>query len=252
MYLDEKPDTTPVLQPRKRNKKSRDEQGTPYNYIYPDGDTYIMVLGSYKTNQTYGVYETKAPYEIPNALAQIIKGYIKKSKVNDNEFLIRTTTAPNSKGEFNPFKDGSFTSKISNAFKVKYDKHTLGIDNLRHMFLTSGVDLSKMTTNAKDALSFAMGHSIGMQDRYRQITSNNDESNNEQQEEEAVDNAEVDAEEEGGQCASCEAHKEAEEPNVEPAGDKAITPQDLLNKQYELVNIQIQYYKAKIEKMKDT
>lgn len=252
VYLKQKPDVASGLQPRKRNKKYRDEKGIPYNYVYPDGDTYTMVLGSYKTNQTYGVYESKAPYQIPKALADIIKGYIKKSKVDDNELLMRTTTTPNSDGEYHAYKDGSFTSKISNAFKVKYTKHTLGVDNLRHMYLTTGVDLSKMTSNAKEALSTAMGHSITQQDRYRQIS--NEESNNDEEQQEEQQNETIEIEEEAGQCAECEAKEDEAEQAQPPAEsrEKVITAQDLLNAQYELVKIQIEYFKVKIAKLQNS
>jgi hypothetical protein len=176
IYLDERPDVLPDIQPKKRRNKHIDAGNIPYNYIYPDGETYKMVLGSYKTDVTMGVYETNAPYEIPKELAVIIKGYIKKAGVSNDEYLIRTTHTPNTDGKYNPYKEMSFTSKITGAFKVKYDKHKIGVDTLRHMYITTSVDLSKMTTNERNALGNAMGNSLTQQDRYRQIQSS-DESN---------------------------------------------------------------------------
>jgi hypothetical protein len=69
IYLDEKPTRQPMVQPRTQRVKARDNNGVPYNYLYPDGDTYKIVLGAYKTNQTYGVYQTDSPYEVSEELA---------------------------------------------------------------------------------------------------------------------------------------------------------------------------------------
>lgn len=246
IYLDERPEVEPVVQPKKRRNKHRDVGNIPYNYIHPDGDTYKMVLGSYKTDVTMGVYETKAPYDIPKELAAIIKGYIKKAGVSNDEYLIRTTLVANTDGKYNPYKEASFTSKITAAFKVKYEKHRIGVDSLRHIYITTGVDLSKMTTNERDALGNAMGHSIGQQDRYRQITSSDDSNDVEQEPEQEAPN-EVDE----GQCGECAEKAIDVEQQAQPA-DKVITAQDLLNKQYELAEVQIAYFKAKLAKLKDT
>lgn len=248
IYLDERPEVAPVVQPKKRRNKHRSIGNIPYNYIYPDGDTYKMVLGSYKTDVTMGVYETNAPYDIPQELATIIKGYIKKANVSNDEYFIRTTLVPNTDGKYNAYKEPSFTSKITAAFKVKYEKHRIGVDSLRHIFITTGVDLSKLTTNERNALGNAMGHSIEQQDRYRQITSSNDSNDVEQ---EAP--IEVEAEPPCEECAekTIDVEQPQEREATQPA-NKVITAQDLINKQYELATVQIEYFKAKLSKLQNT
>jgi hypothetical protein len=246
IYLDKRPDIAPVVQPKKRRNKHRSIGNIPYNYIYPDGETYKMVLGSYKTDVSMGVYETNPPYDIPAELANIIKGYIKKVGVSNDEYFIRTTLVANTDGKYNAYKEPSFTSKITAAFKVKYEKHRIGVDSLRHIFITTGVDLAKLTTNERNALGNAMGHSLTQQDRYRQIQSSDENNEIEVEEQEPI---EVEKE---ASCEEC-AHKviDVEKPQEQPA-NKVITAQDLINKQYELASIQIEYFKTKLSKLKDT
>jgi hypothetical protein len=242
IFLDKRPDVDPVIQPKKRRNKHRTIGNIPYNYIYPDGDTYKIVLGSYKTDVSMGVYESNSPYEIPNELATIIKGYIKKNKIVNDEYLIRTTHTPNTDGKYKSYKETSFTSKITYAFKLKYDKHKIGVDTLRHMYITTGADLGKMTTNERNALGKAMGHSLTQQDKYRQITSSNEVEVQEQNDEVHNDEVSNDA-----PCEEC-ADKVID---VEQQNVHVITSQDLLNAQYKLASIQIQYYEAKLAKLKN-
>lgn len=163
VYLAEPPKFEPKVADKKRDTKVRDTKGNPYNFIYPKGDSYEMVLGQYKTDGRYGVYKTMLPKE----LGDIITGYLKHKKIGDNTVMFRTTTKPTVAGKYNPVEPSSFPNKVSNAFAVKYKTHKLNIGNLRHMYITSNVKGS-MTTNQKQDIADKMGHSIGMQDRYRQ------------------------------------------------------------------------------------
>jgi hypothetical protein len=163
VYLADTPKFDPKVPDKKRDTLVRDTKGNPYNFIYPKGDSYEMVLTQYKTNGRYGVYRT----QLPKALGDIIKGYINKQHIGDNTVVFRTTTKPTVAGKYNPVQANSFPNKVSNAFAVKYNKHKLTLGNLRHMYITSNVKGS-MTTNKKQDIADKMAHSIGMQDRYRQ------------------------------------------------------------------------------------
>lgn len=155
IYLKDAPDWQPHVKPKK-SSALRDENGHPYNFIYPKDGSYEMVLGSYKTDFRYGVYKALLPKE----LGDVIAGYIKKQKVEDNQVLIHTTHGK-------PLKENSFSNKVKYAIKVKYFKHDITIRNLRHIYITSNIK-GRMTTNQKERIAQQMGHSLGMQDRYRQ------------------------------------------------------------------------------------
>lgn len=174
VYLDKKPNFKPSVPSKKRDRSIRDKSDNPYNYIYPDGDSYEMVLTQYKTNDRYGVYQTRLPIE----LASIVKKYITKQNIANNTIMFRTSNLAKTTGEpFIPVKENSWSNKVTNAFKLKYDKHIISIGNLRHMYITSHIT-NDLTTNEKEAIAVAMGHSIGMQERYRQ---HNIEDNNEEE-----------------------------------------------------------------------
>jgi hypothetical protein len=86
VYLDKKLDKEPVVKPNNLKKSQhKDDEGNPWNYIYPDGDAFHMVLGDYKTIKTYGLYQIALPAD----LSKVIKGYMKKNNVKHGEYLIR-------------------------------------------------------------------------------------------------------------------------------------------------------------------
>lgn len=159
IYLDKKPTKEPVIKPHKANKnKHKDDNGNPWNYIYPNGDAFDMVLGDYKTVKSYGLYQTT----LPANLSKVIRGYIKKNDVKNGEYLIRT-------GNLNPYKGESASKKVTRAFSIKYHKHSLSLDNVRHMYDTSlqkdefevnGKKWSQMTKREKKQITMSMGHSL--------------------------------------------------------------------------------------------
>lgn len=159
IYLDKKPSKEPVFKPHKVKKnKHKDDNGNPWNYIYPNGDAFDMVLGDYKTVKTYGLYQTT----LPANLSKVIHEYIKKKDVKNGQYLIRT-------GELNPLLESSASKKVTHAFGIKYDKHSLSVDLIRNMYITSlqnnefevsGKKWSQMTKREKKALALSMGHSL--------------------------------------------------------------------------------------------
>jgi hypothetical protein len=164
-YLDKKPDGDIALKPRKAKNDLRDAKGTPWNFIYPNDDgKYTMVLRDYKTNQTYDVYQKVLPAD----LSKVIGGYIKKHDIEPNTVLFRTNRERKDTGEaWKSLKDGNWTTKISSAFALKYKRHKIAVDVLRHAFINS-LKLNDMTTEEKEAIALDMGHSVTYQDLYRQ------------------------------------------------------------------------------------
>lgn len=165
-YLDKKPTKEPRVKPT-GDEGVKDSDGIPWNYIFPDGDRYKMVLGDYKTDGKYGVYETT----LPDDLCNIIKGYIKKQNIKNNDYLL-----VNSLKE--PFGKTA-SMKVKSAFGKKYTEFMITINNIRHIFETSLHNLefkvddkfyNEMTTKEKEDLSVAVGHSIMKSEAYRQIT----------------------------------------------------------------------------------
>lgn len=159
IYLDKKPTKEPVIKPHKANKtKHKDDSGNPWNYIYPNGDAFDMVIGDYKTVKSYGLYQTT----LPANLSKVIQKYIKKNDVKNGEYLIRT-------GGLKPYVRDSASKKVTRAFSIKYDKHSLSVDTIRNIYITSlqkdefevnGKKYSQMTKREKKELSTSMGHSI--------------------------------------------------------------------------------------------
>lgn len=155
-YLDKKPTKQPVIKPPKE-KGDKDNDGTPWNYLYPDGNTYTMVLTDYKTNKQYKVYQTKLPVE----LGKVITGYLKKQNIENGDlFFTKQSGAMYSQSEF--------SKRLSNAFKVKYDKHSLTVDDLRHIYINH-LDLNQLSIQEKEDIAVAMGHSWQKQAEYKQV-----------------------------------------------------------------------------------
>lgn len=252
IYLAQAPTFTPRVPSKKRDRQLRDKSGNPYNFIYPvEGtDTYDMVLSQYKTNDRYGVYKTT----LPVALANIIRGYIKKFKIQTNTVMFRTSNVPSTTGEpFTPVKENSWSNKVMNAFKVKYDKHTITIGNLRHMYITSHI-VGALTTNEKEAIALAMGHSVGMQDRYRQHNAANGELN------EDVDEAipiEQDMEEvlqiqdDDNDAIPTQQSDNVEDKHEDIDTQLKVAKLEMLRAQTEMLKAQQDYYKAKTATLND-
>jgi hypothetical protein len=168
IYLDKKPSKEPEIKPHKAKKnKHKDDNGNPWNYIYPNGDAFEMVLGDYKTVKSYGLYQTT----LPTNLSKIIREYVKKKDVKNEQYLIRT-------GELNPYVKEGASKKVTRAFGIKYQKHSLSVDTIRNIYITSlhnnefevnGKKYSQMTKREKKELSLSMGHSIDESLEYARV-----------------------------------------------------------------------------------
>jgi hypothetical protein len=170
VYLDKKPDKEPVVKPHKLKKSQhKDDEGNPWNYIYPDGDAFHMVLGDYKTIKTYGLYQITLPAD----LSKVIKGYMKKNNVKHGEYLIR-----NQQDNAKALPEANASKKVTNSFALKYNKFSLSVDSVRQVYITSlvkdafevnGKKFSQMTKREKKDLATSMGHSPEERDEYARV-----------------------------------------------------------------------------------
>jgi hypothetical protein len=182
IYYESEQKWRPSLKPKNR-KQDIDEKQRPYNFIYPvKNNLYKMVLGNYKTDDKYKIFETILSKE----LSDVIKGYVDKNNIKDGNLLIVNSIR-------NIFKTSAERSKVlSRAFDKVYEfpktdddkKHSLTLDDLRHIYTTSlhnnefkeqldGWDepifYKEMTSNQKEQIGYYMGHSMVMNESYRKI-----------------------------------------------------------------------------------
>jgi len=166
-YLTDKPNKDPTPKPP-RAKGWTDGNDIPFNYIYPNGSTYDMVLCDFKTVKTYGVYTTT----LPQSLADIIKAFIKKQKIQNGDLFFKKPIKQE------PYGDNRFSEIVSEAFGLRYKKFVLTCDDIRHIYITSLHNnefkvnnklYNQMTVREKEVLSNACGHSISKADEYRGI-----------------------------------------------------------------------------------
>lgn len=170
-FLDKKPNKPPKVQPPKDNSPT-DGDGIPWNYIYPEGNAFHMVLGNYKTDKKYGVYQTK----LPAPLSKVIDGYIKKKGIKSGDYLLQNRSGEHFKSQGDK---GDASKAVSSAFKIKYTKSNLSVNDFRHIFSTSLWNkevkvkdkfYSEMTNEELEELARSVGHSIIKDLEYRQIT----------------------------------------------------------------------------------
>lgn len=224
VYLDKKPDGDITVKPRKASNELRDTKGIPWNFVYQNEDGgYTMILRDYKTNQTYDIYEKV----LPDSLSKIIKGYIQKHDIEPNTVMIRTNRERKDRGEpWRPLKEGSWTTKVTSAFALKYDKHMIAIDALRHAFINS-LKLNDMTTEEKEKIATDMSHSLQYQDLYRQYVTDNEDIS--------------DDPEAGG---ADDAPEEPDEPVQQIDMDIKMATLAMLKSQTEMFQAQAEYYRA--------
>lgn len=247
-YLDKKPNKEVVLKPPK-DKGDKDTDGTPWNYLYPDGNSYTMVLSDYKTNKQYKVYQTKLPTE----LGKVITGYVKKQNITSGDPFF-------TKQSGDTYNQNQFSKRLTNAFKVKYDKHALTVDDLRHVFINH-LDLNQLSIKEKEEIGLAMGHSWQKQAEYKQVKpskkgkatqvvddsesdSDVDEMTNDRAEtsRQAIARGEFDISE--------PAHDEPEpepQPSQEPEPPQASRAASQTNAKEELIRTMKKYYDLKIK-----
>lgn len=239
IYLDKKPNAAPIVKPAKA-KGDRTAAGVPYSYIYPQGNKYVMVLGDYKTDKDYGVYET----ELPADLSAIITAYIKKARVTNDKYLFATTYG-------NPFSSGSFSKKLTAAFDGKYPV-SISVDDLRHIYAT-GLDGANTTFARRKEIANAMGHSVEMQLRYVK----NNAGENQQAPAPQEDQQEQEQEQEEAQGEQQEPEEQQEEEQApapeEPAADnddveivENITKADVLAQMHRYYKLKADYMAKKI------
>lgn len=236
VYLDKKPSKQPVVKPPKA-RGDKDVDGNPWNYIYPEGDSYKMVIGDYKTNKQYGLYEVKVPEE----LAKVVKGYINKQNVKNGGYFI-------TKSSGKPYADSAFSRRLTGAFAIKYEKHRLTVDNLRHIYINN-LDLNQFSIKEKEDIAKAMGHSVAKQAEYKQVKTKKAKTT-QVVEEDATNEAETSAQAEA-RGEFDDNNDDVPTPHNDPQTDDEAGEPPLINKHGiksdELVKAMVEYYKVKTE-----
>lgn len=238
-YLDKKPSKEPIAKPPK-DKGDKDTDGIPWNYLYPDGNSYTLVLTDYKTNKQYKVYKTKLPIE----LGKTIAGYLKKQDItNGNPFF--------SKQSGNMFNQNEFSKRVSNAFRVKYNKHSLTVDDLRHIFINH-LDLNALSIKEKEDIAYDMGHSWQKQAEYKQVKQKGKKAqvvseSDSEHDEQTNDRAETSRQaEERGEFDLDDTPHDEPEPEPEPTPQEEPVQPSQTNSKEELIATMKKYYELKI------
>lgn len=245
IYLDKKPDKEPVVKPPKA-RGDKDADGNPWNYIYPEGDAYKMVLGDYKTNKQYGLYEVALSKE----LSKVVKGYLNKQEVKSGSYFI-------AKPSGNPYADSAFSKRLTGAFAVKYEKHPLTVDDLRHIYINH-LDLNQLSIREKEDIARAMGHSLQKQAEYKQVktrskrTSQSVSGDNEASTSKSTSGMPTEglppARSESIRRATPEQEEEAESVQAESVPRTQVVISQTPSKE-DLIKTMIQYYKLKVKLM---
>lgn len=237
-YLDKKPTKAPVVKPPKE-KGDKDTNEIPWNYLYPDGNSYTLVLSDYKTNKLYKLYQTKLPTE----LGKVIAGYLKKQNITDGDLFF-------TKKSGDAYTQSQFSKRLSNAFKVKYDKHSLTVDDLRHIYINH-LDFNQLSIQEKEDIATAMGHSWQKQAEYKQVkkgkknqVTNNDSDVDEQTNDGAETSRQAEAR---GEFDLDEPEHVDNDDLSEPTQEQEPTPQPQTSAKEDLIKTMKKYYDLKIK-----
>lgn len=243
-YLDKKPSKDPMVKPPK-DKRDKDSDGIPWNYLYPDGNSYSMVLTDYKTNRQYKVYQTKLPVD----LGKVITGYVNKQTITNGDPFF-------SKQSGSMYSQNEFSKRLSNAIKVKYDKHPLTVDDLRHIYINH-LDLNQLSIKEKEDIAMAMGHSWQKQAEYKQVKDKGkrpqvpvEDSDTEERPTPPPrsDGAETSRQaEERGEFDYDDPSHDEPEPSQEPEPEPEPTQASQTNAKEELIRTMKKYYELKIK-----
>lgn len=118
-------------------------------------DNYItkthFVFNRYKTAKVYG--EDKI--EIPKELKPFINNFLRHRKAFEGDYLLYSPT----------LKDGRFSGDtMGQSFLNKFFGKKIGTSMLRHIYISSIIDIKKMKENAEN-----MGHSLKEQLQYAKL-----------------------------------------------------------------------------------
>lgn len=154
--LKEKPSQTPRVKSRFATGHVDTQTNIPYNYIYPNGEQYNIVIQDYKTDRRagFGVYENTWSKE----LSKVIKGYVKKNKVKEGGPLF-----PIVKGKKRGQVRNSFSKEFVKAFGMHYKKYELTEQDVRQMHVTYEVNGKPISVKEKKRIAKMMGHTLKTQ-----------------------------------------------------------------------------------------
>ena len=112
-------------------------------------------LASYKTSRAYGVYEE----ELPRVVAEVIRDSVRRYP---RRYLLQQEKAEA------PWTHQAISEQMPDIF----EKHTgkrIGVNTLRHMWISQRVDYNKMTISETNAIAAKMLHSPAEQRKYFRV-----------------------------------------------------------------------------------
>lgn len=131
-------------------KIADDENGL----VLPSKGECTLVLNDYKTAKTYGPFTEALPKELETIVRASLKAF-------PRTFLL---VGPRDK----PLSDDNYGTRVKNAMDRHMNK-TLGINDLRKMYITQTIDLSKVTHEKRAAIAHSMMHSPSVQLLYVRV-----------------------------------------------------------------------------------
>ena len=124
------------------------------NYIQINGDKATLHLGTYKTSKTYNDYEI----ELPEPLLKDLKLSLKN---NDRDWLFVDINGK-------PYNRNSYCAFTLRVFKKLFNK-PLTTSLIRHIYISSELNMNKLSIKEKKEIAQDMAHNIHTQDTYRLI-----------------------------------------------------------------------------------
>jgi hypothetical protein len=155
-----------LTEPRRAKDYGLMKLATPTEELDDDFNYVILNARSKPISFTYNNYKTANKYgrqtfEIPKALATVLKDYIESAGLQYGDFLF---------GKSNNQAYSSFSSQITKVF----NKHTgkkIGVNILRHAYITSFLKRKDLTLAQKKHTAAKMAQSITLQMKYNRVDS---------------------------------------------------------------------------------
>jgi len=134
------------------NTRLPSEREREKNYILINDDKATLHLGDYKTSKVYNNYEI----ELPEPLLKDLKLSLKN---NDREWLF-----VDNKNQ--PYTRNSYCAWTLRVFKKLFGKR-LTTSLIRHIYVSSELNMNKLSVKEKKQIALDMAHGLPLQDLYR-------------------------------------------------------------------------------------
>lgn len=259
------------------SKKPSESQMKDRNILYMDDGKMYMSIDRFKTRwRVAGGATSKTEVlprfekEVNSRLASLFKDYINKAAVRDMSKLTSTERRGGVnyyvffKDDEEAHDDNSFSKVLTGYFKAIFKKPKLTVNTFRHMFNTHiSENIQQYTDKQLQEIAVDVGDTpknLPTNLRYRIAEQANRGMEKSQIDEQIQDNdyarnlMRAAAEEEGsvGNVAEDDADEEVSptQPVTRSVGN--VTDNDVKRAQMELINLQIAYFKAKLQKINAT